>query len=617
LTPLDVPVNISLEKLLTLRRLSEQPFDRQEREILQRLHDEGSEAVQRFILDFGFHRIITAVHRWHARFRKSLSPDPPRERVLCAFTSVADRLVDQDELKALVRWAAQELDLLPEALLEQAGQRADSGVNSRGGDLTVEVFDLTDLIAALIYFFESPPGLKPVVRERTLRDQLDDFLTSRSTGRVRRVLGGAAAVAADVLAELEAGDATLYTVYHSAAQAMDHQQSVQRLSLGDAEAALSFTSAQTPGVYQVAGKDYEHPTSASTIFSYDAGFALDPFRAFLTDRVIFRHAPRGPEPPLWREIWVHPGVGPRQKITERMLPLAADEWPWLPGFLRWWVEGKALHLVFAGEDLLRRIAERHHYIVLSGIGPGTFDVSDALNPLHHLIAKEVAAQLRILADAGATLHLEISGSVGRHQRLTPLAEVLDGVVHSLGLNDAELAQMTDMADFQVVPKSGYSQMYERYHQALALAERLSLSRLYVHGNDADLILRRRGSPGAMRDEVTADLFAKGVVVLSVLQRSGLPWQERARHLSPVLLWRGFEALISLASDLAAERHPDRGEAYRRQLGTMLDAGYALVPRSGGYAVAVVPVMWPALPRSIHPSGAGDICSSVSLVYAGF
>ena len=42
---------------------------------------------------------------------------------------------------------------------------------------------------------------------------------------------------------------------------------------------------------------------------------------------------------------------------------------------------------------------------------------------------------------------------------------------------------------------------------VTLAERLSLERLYVHGNDADLILRRDGSPGAMRDEVTADLFA--------------------------------------------------------------------------------------------------------------
>ena len=614
MTPFDVSPDTPLEKLLALRRLSEQPFERQEREILQRLHDEGSEAVQRFILSFGFNRIITAVHRWHARFRKGLSPDPPQETVLCAFTSVADRLVDQDEIKSLLRWAAQALELSPGALLERAGARAEQGSNSRGGDLTAEVFDLTDLIAALLYFFESPPGLKPAVRGRALRARLDAFLASRPPGRVRRVLGGAAAVAADVLAELEAGDAALYTLYHSAIQAMDHRQRVRRLSLEGTGDDLRFTSAQVPGVYRVAGQEYEHPASSSTIFSYDAGFALDPFRAFLTDRVILRHAPRGAEPPLWREIRVHPVAGNPVAWT---LPRAADEWPWLPGFLRWHVAGETLHLAFAGEEALRRVAGGRHYVILSGIGPGTFDVSGVTDPLPLLIAREVAAQLRILAEGGATLHLEVSGSVGRQQRIAPLAGALGGAVRSLGLNDAELGQLTRMADFQVTPAGGYSEMYRRYRRALALAERLSLDRLYVHGNDADLILRRDGSPGAMRDEVAADLFAKGVVVLSVLQRSGLPWQERARRLSPVLLWRGFEALISLASDLANERHPDGGEACRRQLETTLDAGYALSPRPGGYAVAVVPVMWPLLPRSIHPSGAGDICSSVSLVYAGF
>lgn len=607
-------VDTPLEKLWALRRLSEQPFDRQEREILQQLHREGSEAVQRFIQRFGFSRITVAVHRWHARFRKSLSPETPFETVLCAFTSVSDRLVDQDDLKALVQWAAHQQDLAPAALLEQAGRRAERGANSQGSDLMVEVFDLTDLIAALLYFFESPPGLKPVVRSRALREQLETFLKSRPPGRVRRVLGGAAAVAADVLAELGVGDAALYTLYHSAVQAMDHRQAVHRLVLGDAEPALTLVSVRMPGVYQVADETHEHPISASTIFSYDAGFALDPFRAFLTDRVIFRHAPRGPEPLPWREIRIHPATGASVAWT---LPRTADEWPWLPGFLRWWVEGETLHVAFVGEDLLRRLVERYHYLVLSGIGPDTFDVSETADPLQRLIAREVTAQLRVLAGTGARLHLEVSGSVGRHQRLTPLAEALRGSVCSLGLNDVELCQMADMADFRVALEAGWSEMYGRYRRALALAERLSLDRLYVHGNDADLILRRDGSPGALRDEVAADLFAKGVVVLSVLQRSGPAWQERARRLSPVLLWRGFEALISLASDLAAERHPDGGENYQRQLEDVLDAGYALALQPGGYAVAVVPVMWPVLPRSIHPGGAGDICSSVSLVYAGF
>lgn len=612
--PLNFSVDTPLEKLWALRHLSEQPFDRQEREILQQLHRKGNQAVQHFIQRFGFSRITVAVHRWHARFRKSLSPDPPFETVLCAFTSVSDHLVDQQDIKALVHWIARQEGVTPTAFLEKAGQRAATGKNSQGSDLAFEVLDLIDLLAALLYFFESPPGLKPIVRCQELRDQLDAFLTSRPSGRVRRVLGGAAAVAADVLTELETGEAALYTLYHSAAQAMEHRQDVHRLVLENADPVLQFVSVRVPGVYQVDNKTCEHPASTSIVFSYDAGFALDPFRAFLTDRVIFRHAPQSLGVPPWHEIQITPATGASVAWT---LPRAADEWPWLPGFLCWWVDGQMLHLAFAGEDLLHRIADRYHYIVLSGIGPETFDISQATDPLRQLMANELAAQLSILADAGARLHLEISGSVGQHRQIAPLVEALGGSVRSLGLNDVELTQMTSLSDFQVTLEAEWSEMYGRYRRALALAERLSLERLYVHGNDADLILRCNGSPGAMRDEVAADLFAKGVVVLSVLQRSGPAWQERARRLSPVLLWRGFEALISLASDLAAEHHPCDGEAYQRQLEAILDAGYALASHQGGYAVAVVPVMWPALPRSIHPGGAGDICSSVSLVYAGF
>ena len=136
MNPLGFSVDTPLEKLWALRRLSEQPFDRQEREILQQLHRQGGEAVQRFIRRFGFNRITLAVHRWHGRFRKSLSPEPPRESILCAFTSVVDRLVDQDDIKALLQWAARQLDVAPGTLLEQAARRAESGVNSRGGMAT-------------------------------------------------------------------------------------------------------------------------------------------------------------------------------------------------------------------------------------------------------------------------------------------------------------------------------------------------------------------------------------------------------------------------------------------------------------------------------------------------
>jgi hypothetical protein len=92
-------------------------------------------------------------------------------------------------------------------------------------------------------------------------------------------------------------------------------------------------------------------------------------------------------------------------------------------------------------------------------------------------------------------------------------------------------------------------------------------------------------------------------------------------LAPVLLWKGFQALIAFAWDLVDQRgqvisnlESQTSNLYFKEL---VETGYALADSPEGYAVAIVPVMWPTLPPGIYPGGAGDICSSVSLVYAGF
>jgi len=220
-------------------------------------------------------------------------------------------------------------------------------------------------------------------------------------------------------------------------------------------------------------------------------------------------------------------------------------------------------------------------------------------------------QMRSLAEGGATLHLELGGAAPE-EAIAPLAEAIGGLVPSVGINDNELALLTSLSDLRVPVSPHRSAVFQRYQRAVALAQRLGLQRLYIHGNDVDLILRQNGSPEAMRREIEADLFAKGVVVLAILQRSLEDWPSHAIQLAPVLLWNGFQALIALAWDLVDQRGQD--ESLFKEL---IETGYALADSPQGYAVAVVPVMWPTLPPGIYPGGAGDICSSVSLVYAGF
>ncbi len=615
---------IPTDKLRILRLISEQPFEEQEAEVLRQLCQEGGLYTKRLIERLGLSQIVLLLSQWHARFRKSLSPIPPRGRgleprptVLCAFTSVLDRVVDQAGLNRLLPWAAGLMGLSSDELLDQAARRARSGRNSQGGSLSAMVHDPLDVVAALLYFFRHPPALKPAIGNLILRHQLEAFLSELPPGQLRQVLGGASAVAADILAELGV-EARFYTMYHSPAQAQRHGPLVRRLELEPGQ--IAYRSAQRAGTYRAAGLTLDHPTASSIAFVYPAGFNFGNVQADQADGVIFRRAPQSEknEERPWDRIWLHPIRG---QVVALSAPDAEDEWLWLPGFVRWWVEGSTLHLALADEETVRRIAAKHHYLILSGLSPATFA------PREGLAAGELAAQLRSLAEGGATLHLELGGAAPE-ETIAPLAKAIGGLVPSAGINDNELALLTSLSDFRVPFDGVYpeqsrraqdrpvsphrSAVFQRYQRALALAQRLGLQRLYVHGNDVDLILRQNGSPDVMRREIEADLFAKGVVVLAILQRSLEDWPSRAIQLAPVLLWKGFQALIAFAWDLVDQRGQD--EVPFKEL---VETGYALADSPRGYAVAVVPVMWPTLPPGIYPGGAGDICSSVSLVYAGF
>jgi len=491
------------------------------------------------------------------------------------------------------------------------------------------------VVAALLYFFRHPPALKPAIGNLTLRHQLEAFLAELPPGQLRQVLGGASAVAADILAELGV-EARFYTMYHSPAQAQRHGPLARRLDLGSGQ--IVYQPAQKTGTYRPVvspsalgignwelGIDFfNHPTASSIAFVYQAGFTLGNVQAEQADGVIFRRAPRGERP--WDRIRLHPVRGQSVALSA---PEAEDEWLWLPGFVRWWVEGDTLHLAFADENTVRRIAADHHYLILSGLSPTTFAPGEGPRPepcgepveplVEGLAAGSLAAQIRSLAEDGATLHLELGGAAPE-ETIAPLAEALRGLVSSAGINDSELALLTSLSDFRVPVSDNEphrSAVFQRYQRAVALAQRLGLQRLYVHGNDVDLILRQNGSPEAMRREIEADLFAKGVVVLAILQRSLEDWPSHAIQLAPVLLWKGFQALIAFAWDLV-DQQGQAGQidklSYFKEL---IESGYTLADSPKGYAVAVVPVMWPALPPGIYPGGAGDICSSVSLVYAGF
>jgi hypothetical protein len=208
----------------------------------------------------------------------------------------------------------------------------------------------------------------------------------------------------------------------------------------------------------------------------------------------------------------------------------------------------------------------------------------------------------------------------------------------MGINDKELlgiGQAQRFGDVPIPPIQPYllpdkSEIIRRYQAALHLCYELDLERLYVHANDLDLILRRDAKPTDLRNELQADLLAKWVVVLAAIQRRHRDWEsylEKAYRsaassrdpfhpLSPYLLAKGFKRLIELFTDLAVIQ-PVLRDAKAPSVEELLLRGYWLNRNPGGYSVVGVPVMWPDLPIEVNTTGAGDLCSGISAVYAGF
>jgi hypothetical protein len=427
-------------------------------------------------------------------------------------------------------------------------------------------------------------------------------------------------------------------------QASGDTTAIARLFRGDALALeVDGTGSVAAGRRVKDAGEQTHPTRSSYILPYNAGRTIadptrpksllrhpqtgEPITARQDDRLIYRvfnylqdHAQQ------WNEVIIETDNG---ELLLGPTGLDKDEWPFVAGFVDWdLTSDKKLKIRFLKPPQMAEIGKRFRYVILNAPGLRSFTGPESVQPqdaLSKILGQALVKQIAALREAGGKIHLELSGGAGENDRLMPFARSLGGLIGSLGLNQEELRQVTNLPDCPQPQESipPHSEVFNRYQRARQLAETLDADRLYVHGNDVDLILRRNGSPGDMHNEIQADLFTKGVVVAGVLQRSTDDWVAEINNLEPLLTTDGFIRLIELAYDFARQRHPAPSSplemtAEGKQLfRNLVETGYYIATAPNEYSIAVVPVMWPRLPAGINPTGAGDICSGISLVYSGW
>lgn len=557
-------------------------------------------AIRDYFASFGPGDLVAAVRDvWHRRFAQGLQliyEPHAQTRVLCAFGSVVDLVyvLDQTALQKLEHWC------LNHAVNSQLGLTP-----SLDPENSVNI--PKDIVAALEKAFQSE-GLKPAVQTHELRGALRSKHFPLQPHR--RGLGGAPAIIAEALAQLGV-EARVYSMYHSIEQArcFGPQYGTKWLNLSTGQPI--YHQAHSSG-------QRSHPARYTYALAYSQGLRLGSVNiaAKNTDRSLLLVRPYYGAKPLRSSVV---RVGTRNLPSQK--PAGPLEWPSVAGFVTWRLGGKAqsqLQIDFVPPQVVSRLAQEHHYVTLNA--PGVGQLQNPNDPLTAVLLE----QIQHLSRAGTSLHLEISGGADpKKHTLAPVAKSLRGLVRSMGINHKELAQVAGITGYPskgIAPIAGSRtpEIYQRYVQALRLAQTLHLERLYVHGTDVDLILRRGASQAALQQEVQADLFTKGAVIVSILLRNG--HNPQTYPLPRALYHEGFGALVEFAWQLSHERHPSAVKQRKALFRQLVNDGYYLAAGRDEYSVAVVPVMWPEAVRldpSINTTGAGDICSGFSLVYSGW
>ena len=512
---------------------------------------------------------------WHSRLLKACQAAYlPSEGLLAGFSALCDCSLPAQEL------------------FKQWSEYVEEAQNTQDQEPPAELSNQKEALASLLQAASNPPAPKLSVTAPL-------FEALRGIQGWECGLGGASAHIAKLFGELGL-KVCLVNLYHPVELARHFPSQTKRLAGWD----------ESKPLLQDANREQEGaPLRTSYIIYYQEGEVLGGLAARATDRVVLRfHHWLGPQSPS--EIKVRDVFGNESAWDFR--GTVQGEWPWIPGFVVWKRDDNFLCFEFAPLEALETLAREFRYMFLSGLG-----INAPLGRGPQVAKDALWHQLRRLAENGVKIHFEFSGKPSPNAGISKWRRSLSDIVFSAGINDGELFYYTELSDCNFSSTKhnlrNVPRIFERYLRALFLARTLKLKRLYVHGNDVDLILLKEATPGVMRSEVMADLLGKGLVILFLLQRIHADNLEDFLKRAPAeFSKKSFMALLHFIENFAKYN-----KFSEEQKWNFLQQGYWVPSTRGEYAVAIVPVLWPeTVLQQIDTTGAGDITSALSLIFAG-
>jgi hypothetical protein len=246
-----------------------------------------------------------------------------------------------------------------------------------------------------------------------------------------------------------------------------------------------------------------------------------------------------------------------------------------------------------------------------------------LQSLHRSVLGRAEADLKLLCESGAQIHIEVSSD----SNLPWLIDLLGQKTISSLSTGEELSALYDAMQKRRVGAAkdleaetarrlaaGFDEKRKTFNavlQALEICKSLGLRRLYVHDLDVDIIVRRGPLDAAQRaGEMQAAVVAKWVVLRKLMSRGRFS-QDVSRDTLTQVKEEGFRALFETAQKLGARYGLQRSS---KEETTELDGIYC---PDYDCTVLLVPVRWiyGLLQDQLWIVGAGDTSSTISFVQA--
>lgn len=583
-------------------------------------------------------------HAWRRRLLAAINQELLPERVACGFSACVDTVVpvtlppshrakqQKDNWELFLDWVAQVANNSRANAVKWAKQKAAQwrGQGAKPGSRR-RISNRIEMLAALLSAMEDPTGeWKIDLDDAALRkDAVAFFGRIREEGRTLSWPGGGAGNMSWVLRNLGCATAGVWT-YHFQELARLGPYCLKR---------VEFRPAGDIRIESAADSRDSEPDQTPWRLSFAVEFAGD----FSTDaleklgvgppagqgRVVFV-LPNAISPPGTQRPWSrivfreytpagHTDYELCASPKELDQKLGPDGWPFIPVFASWSLEADALVVHLATTVQMEELARECDYFLMGavqGLANALFANKTVVNgtdgpTARTLLRHALRRQLSALGKGGAMTHWEIGGI--RDKKLADdLVHTLRGVVHSASLNHTELEAIASIynSDFAYHP---FSDLTKRYYQGEVVADLLHLRELYVHGNEADIVLRRAGSCGELRYELIQGLFTKTLILAALIFRVNPDWFRQQQACPSAVKPDGLVELVKFAAELADARFPEEAD---RVFECLARFGYLHRSSERRYSIVTIPVVWPDLMSAYSTVGAGDISSAVLTVFAG-